>query len=137
MDERPVTLAGTAELLHHDGSPAGRATLYRSGEEMTISVTLTGFASDLGAIHLHETGSCTSEGFTTAGPRLPTEALWLDDLPHGFLGNSGTGTVSFALRAIPSLAEQLIFDFDGTAILVHESSHAVGSRIACGVLTPL
>ncbi len=67
----------------------------------------------------------------------------LGDLPNLSIGADGKGSFSVPLNGSPAEIEALLFDADGTALVVHakpddyrtDPSGNSGPRIACGVLT--
>lgn len=154
VDELPTELVGAADLQNRDGSPAGRAMLYRDPVEMTISVTLSGVEPGTRAVHLHAVGDCSASDFTSASGHLNPQdnehgsenprGTHLGDLPNVTVGPNGVGSVSDVLRGDPVQVTGWIFDADGTAVVVHEDADDylsdpagnAGERVACGVLSP-
>jgi len=104
-------------------------------------------------MHLHTVGQCDAPGFTTAGGHLNPHGKQhgsqnpagshLGDLPNITINNNGAGAASAQLSGSSSELEALLFDADGTALVVHAAADDYktdptgnsGARIACGVLT--
>ena len=143
---------GQAALDLSDGTPVGSARVLQSGDEISLSLTLTGVEEGAHGLHLHAIGSCEAPDFTSAGAHLnPADrqhgfenpkGAHLGDLPNAVVGGSGAGTVSALLPGAPQEVLSEIFDADGTAILVYaeaddnrsDPAGNSGGRIACGVL---
>lgn len=144
---------GSASLTLPGDKLAGSAQLTAEGDTVSVSVRLTGMAQGVHAAHLHMTGSCDSEGFTSAGAHLNPEnrqhgtenpqGSHLGDLPNIEIDDAGRGSVTAALRGTREDVLAAIFDADGTAVVVHaepddyksDPAGNAGDRIACGVLT--
>lgn len=149
--EDAVRQAGSAQIVDRNGNGVGTARLYDRGGEVTVSVSLSGLPQGLHAVHLHTTGDCSANDFTSAGGhlnpmgkqhgRLNPEGAHLGDLPNVEISEAGIGTVSTILNGPAETVLAQIFDTDGTAVVVHEGpddyrsdpAGAAGSRIACGV----
>lgn len=149
----PTERLGSAPLHFADGSSAGTAWLYANGEEVSISIALTGYAAGEHGIHLHMTGSCEAPEFKSAGGHLnPNDrqhgkdnpaGAHLGDLPNATIGANGAGTVSTVLAGTRADLAAWIFDADGTTLVVHaladdyrtDPSGNSGGRMACGVFS--
>lgn len=147
----PEVLA-VAALALPDGEGAGHAELLAQGDEVSISVILSGLPAGTRAVHVHTTGSCEAPDFASAGGHLNpgmnehgTEnpnGAHLGDLPNALIADDGIGTVSTTLRGTRDEVLAAIFDEDGSAIVVHEGEDDnmtdptgnAGSRLACGVI---
>lgn len=142
---------GSAALVDRNGNPVGTANLYMQAGEVTVSVSLSGLPQGMHAVHLHTTGDCSADDFTSAGGHLNPmgnqhgslnpQGAHLGDLPNAEVSDAGIGTVSTILDGSAETVLAQIFDADGTAMVVHEGpddyrsdpAGAAGSRIACGV----
>ncbi|RPF71270.1 superoxide dismutase family protein [Aurantiacibacter spongiae] len=142
---------GTATIENRAGQQVGIARMYSLGGEVTMTASFNGLPDGTHAIHLHQTGNCSAQDFTSAGGHLNPgnnqhgtrnpQGAHLGDLPN-FAVENGVGTVSTILRGTRDRIAPAIFDTDGTAIVVHESEDDyrtdpagdAGSRIACGVV---
>jgi Cu-Zn family superoxide dismutase len=153
IDEVPNERIGQATLRLASGLPGGTAQLLASGDQINISIAVTGLAPGVHGVHLHMTGSCEAPDFTSAGGHLnpgghqhgtsnPAGAH-LGDLPNVTVGSTGSGSVSATLSGPHEEILAQVFDGDGTAVVVHagaddyrtDPSGNSGGRIACGVLT--
>lgn len=146
------TPLGVAVIRSATGAEIGTARLFTQGDAVTINIALdTESGSAVHAVHLHETGTCTPPGFTSAGGHLNPagnqhgmrnpQGAHLGDLPNITLSDAGTGSASAALPGTIASVAGHIFDANGTAIVVHAAADdyltdptgGAGSRIACGV----
>ena len=145
-------ILATAAMLNAAGDQVGDAIL--SNKEGTISIELSVADLEAGerAFHLHSIGECNAPNFTSAGGHLNPfkrehgslnpQGQHLGDLPNLMIDEDGTGSIIFEFESsIPELTE-LIFDADGTAVMLHagpddylsDPAGAAGPRVACGVL---
>ena len=82
-------------------------------------------------------------GFDGADARLVERWMESGDLPNLSLGADGKGSLTVPLAGPRAEVEPILFDTDGTAIVIHaaaddhrtDPSGSSGARIACGVLT--
>lgn len=148
---RTVRLA-EAKLANAAGQEIGTAAISSLGNEIRISLTVTGTPGSVHGLHLHAVGKCEAP-FSSAGPHLNPaghqhgrdnpQGAHLGDLPNITIGQSGTGTASASLGTDSAAISTALFDADGTAIVLHaaaddyrtDPSGNSGARIACGVLT--
>ncbi|RJY09680.1 superoxide dismutase family protein [Aurantiacibacter aquimixticola] len=148
-----ATEIGSATLQDRQGNTVGSARMYSLGGEVTLNASFTGLSAGTHAVHLHTTGDCTANDFTSAGghlnPRgnehgtLNPQGAHLGDLPNVTIAADGTGTMSTLLRGTADFVGDSVFDADGTAIVVHEGADDyrsdpagdAGSRVACGLVT--
>ena len=155
MSPAPAQVLARAALTTASGEAAGTATVsaLASGEAVMV-LTATGLPGGLHGLHLHTTGKCEAPGFTTAGGHLnPTghqhgtlnpSGSHLGDMPNLQVAGDGLGTLEHRFRVSAAELRGLVFDQDGTAIVVHaaaddyrtDPSGNSGGRIACGVLLP-
>lgn len=142
----------SAPLQTADGSPAGSATLTAKADGLKLHIAAKGLAPGEHGIHLHTTGLCETPGFTSAGGHLNPfnkhhgslnpQGRHLGDLPNLQIGPDGTGSLDVQLDGAAKEIEPLLFDSDGTAIVIHATADDLksdpsgnsGGRIACGVL---
>ena len=151
MASNPAPL-GSAVIRNEAGAEIGTARLITQGDAVTVNIALdTPTGSAVHAVHLHETGTCTAPGFTSAGGHLNPagkqhgarnpQGPHLGDLPNITLSDAGVGSATITLPGTISAVTANIFDANGTAIVVHASADdymtdptgGAGSRIACGV----
>ncbi len=145
---------GSAILQTASGMPAGTAQIVASGDTVTLSVALAGMPEGVHAMHLHTTGSCVAPDFKSAGGHLNPEGKQhgtmnpmgshLGDMPNVTIAANGVGTATITLKGTRTTLEPILFDADGTAIVIHASpddsmtdpTGNAGARIACGELKP-
>ena len=148
-----ISPLGSASLSLADGTAAGTARLEANGDKVTLSVSLTGFPAGEHAMHLHTSGACVAPDFNSAGGHLNPEGKQhgahnpmgshLGDLPNVTTDSSGAAEVSVTVPGTLAQLEPILFDTDGTAIVVHAQADDMmtdptgnaGPRLACGVLT--
>lgn len=153
VGEIPTARVASATLYQANGAPAGTALLTRAGERLTLSVALAGLPAGEKGMHLHMVGKCEAPAFTSAGGHLNPHGKQhgsqnpagshLGDLPNITVNSNGAGAATAQLTGTSSELEALLFDADGTALVVHaaaddyktDPSGNSGARIACGVLT--
>ena len=147
------TVIATTDLQSADGSPRGTATITAKGETVELTVNATGLPAGPHGTHLHTVGKCEAPDFKSAEGHLnPFEkqhgsenpqGSHLGDLPNLTAAEDGSGSLTLALPGTPEELTPILFDEDGTALVIHETADDnvsdpagnVGSRIACGVLT--
>jgi len=104
------------------------------------------------AVHLHETGDCSADDFSSAGGHIAGDmqhGIRVNDGPHpGDLPNvtvGDTGTLMADFFNPHLWIEEMILDEDGAAFIMHagaddyisQPAGDAGERIACGVFTSL
>jgi Cu-Zn family superoxide dismutase len=114
---------------------------------MIVTLDLTGVPPGEHAVHIHETGDCSADDFTSAGGHVAGDAkhgVMVEGGPHpGDLPNAhvrGDGILQIA-HFNARLAPEHLTDADGAAFVMHEGADdymsqpagAAGARIACGV----
>jgi len=118
--------------------------------QLVIEVNLSGLEPGTKGMHLHTVGACDGPGFSSAGGHLNPhghehgtmnpKGSHLGDLPNIAIAADGTGKVSITLPGNLSTLKPILFDADGTAIVIHageddyrtDPAGNAGSRIACG-----
>jgi superoxide dismutase, Cu-Zn family len=149
--QRQIVAATT--LLSADGSAKGNATLSVAGDGLELRIDATDLPAGEHGLHLHTVGRCNAPDFASAGPHLNPHAKQhgtanpqgshLGDLSNLALGPDGKGSIAVPLAGPRAEVEHVLFDADGTAIVIHAAAddHRTdptgnsGARIACGVLT--
>ncbi|QQA42532.1 superoxide dismutase family protein [Pelagovum pacificum] len=139
--DAPVTSVDGAELgiVQVIDTPSGVAH---------VIISLTGIPEGVHGIHLHETGDCSAEDFSSAGGHIAGDAehgIMSENGPHpGDLPNAtvqADGTLQAEYFLPDFSVEEWLADDDGAAFIVHagsddyESQPAgdAGDRFACGV----
>ena len=151
--EAAATQIASVDVLDRSGAQVGTARLFSLGDEVTINASFTSLSPGTHAVHLHTSGDCSADDFTSAGGHLNPggeqhgtlnpRGAHLGDLPNVTIASDGRGTMSTILRGTRASVEAAVFDNDGTALVVHESADdyrsdpagAAGSRVACGIVT--
>jgi Cu-Zn family superoxide dismutase len=144
---------GTATVLGSDGSVKGQMRLTARGSRVELKLTVRGLPAGQHGVHLHTVGSCNAPDFASAGAHLNPagrmhgtmnpQGPHLGDLPNLSVGSGGTGSLTAMLAGTPAELGPVLFDGDGTALVVHaagddyttDPSGNSGARIACAVLT--
>lgn len=144
-------------LRNAQGQVVGEASTTRTGNLVTVRVTVRGFAPGVHGVHLHQTGRCEAPDFTSAGPhwnptnhqhgQLNPQGPHLGDLPNLEVRANGTGRIDITVAVPAGTAAGVnpLLDADGTAVVIHAAADDLrtdpsgnsGARIACGVLTPV
>ena len=150
----PTARIGSAMLRSASGLPAGTARIVASGDTVTLAVALVGLPEGIHAMHLHTTGSCVVPEFKTAGGHLNPGGKQhgtlnpmgshLGDMPNVTIAGNGVGTATVTLNGTGTELKPILFDADGTAIVIHaapddsmtDPTGNAGARIACGELNP-
>jgi Cu-Zn family superoxide dismutase len=140
----------TAPLLSATGQPMGEARLVAAGNGIALHVMAMGLPAGQHGLHLHAVGRCAPPDFASAGPHLNPQAKMhgmdnpqgahLGDLPNLTVAATGKGELTATLMGSRAELEPLLFDADGTAIVIHagqddyrtDPSGNSGGRIACG-----
>ena len=129
---------GSVELT---AAPAG---------SMLVVVMLEGIPKGTHAIHIHETGDCSADDFSSAGGHLAGDrshgilvggGSHPGDLPNAHVDDDERLGVEIFNPLLRLEGEGSVLDADGSAFIVHsgpddyssQPSGASGDRIACGV----
>jgi superoxide dismutase, Cu-Zn family len=148
------TLATHATVRNAAGATLGVLSLESRPAGVKITGRLTSLPPGTHGIHLHQTGKCDPDAFTTAGAHLNPEGKrhglenpagpHAGDMPNIVANAAGEATVdllSWPNVTVGSGAGGL-FDADGSSIVVHaqaddqvtDPAGNSGARIACGVM---
>ena len=143
----------TAEVRDRSGSVLGTVELTATPSgTMLIVAMLRNVPEGTHGIHIHETGDCSADDFSSAGGHLTggrEHGLMVEGGPHsGDLPNAhvtADGLLGVEVfnpyLTLSGDGEAAIFDADGSAFIVHadpddyetQPSGNAGDRIACGV----
>ena len=137
-----------AEVADRDGTFLGTVHLRETPSGFVrINIALNGLPEGGYGIHLHETGDCSADDFSSADGHIAdgrSHGVGVDGGPHpGDLPNlivPGSETVNVEHFTQMLDLESMIFDEDGAAFIVHseeddyvsQPSGDAGDRMACG-----
>lgn len=142
---------GTGALVNAEGAQLGNVSVSLTASGVTlVTMQAEGITEGVHGLHLHTVGACEGPTFESAGDHLADgrdHGIMSADGPHpGDLPNAtaaSDGTVTYEAFAA-GLTAEMLFDEDGTALLVHagpddytsQPSGNSGDRIACAVIEP-
>ena len=146
-----VNIAGaTANIVNLQGETVGSANLRMTPSgKMLITASVNGLAQGWHGFHVHETGTCDpATEFKSAGGHLADgkeHGVLVEGGPHpGDLPNQMVQEDGILVAEVFSddLTADLLFDADGSALLIHsgrddyqsQPSGDAGGRVACGVI---
>lgn len=137
-----------AEVVDRDGKALGSVQLRATASGTTlVTVALNGLPEGAHGIHLHETGDCSADDFSSAGGHIAGDAehgILVEGRPHpGDLPNvivQADGVVNAEFFNPGLDISEMIHDDDGAAFIVHsgpddyqsQPAGDAGDRIACG-----
>ncbi len=143
--------AAQATLQDRDGNQIGTAEFHDTPSGFVrIVVQASGIPAGVHGVHVHETGDCSADDFTSAGGHLAGDAQHgvgveggphPGDLPNAHVGDDGELAFE-AFNDRLTLDDSMVFDDDGSAVIIHagaddyesQPSGDAGDRIACGVI---
>ena len=138
-----------ARLTDREGNELGSAALYETASGRThVVVQATGIPEGIHGVHVHQTGDCSADDFTSAGGHLAGDAqhgIQVEggphpgDMPNAHVQDDGVLAMEVFKSNLPF---DMMFDEDGSAVIVHagaddyesQPSGDAGARIACGVI---
>lgn len=151
-ETRPEDQGATGPLLNIEGQQLGNVSVATSPNGGTLVLgNAEGFPEGTYGVHLHQVGTCEIPDFESAGDHIGA-----GETEHGILSEGGPhagdlpnvhvqadGIMVFDAFA-PRVSEEVLFDQDGTALIVHadrddyasQPGGESGARIACAVLVP-
>lgn len=137
-----------ANVMNRDGATVGTVSVTDTPSGMAhVLVSLSDVPAGVHAVHLHETGDCSADDFTSAGGHIAENAshgVQTAEGPHPGDMPNATVQLAGALQVEHFLAEfdvtQMLMDEDGAAFVMHEGADdyesqpagEAGPRIACG-----
>nr|WP_298924891.1 superoxide dismutase family protein [uncultured Erythrobacter sp.] len=142
----------TADMTAADGTSKGKVTLSNLDGRLSLALEIQGFETGEKAFHLHTAGQCEGPDFKSAGGHLNPfakshgslneDGKHLGDFPNIDVSSEGNVNTELPIEGDPTDLLALIFDTDGTAVMIHagpddyisDPAGAAGPRIACGVL---
>ncbi len=136
-----------------DSDLSGTATFTQSNGQVHLKATINGLSEGEHAIHIHETGDCSSADGKSAGghwnPTNEPHGKWgsSDGYHKGDIGNftvdaNGIGQVDFSTDEWCIGCNDPQKDIVGKALIIHDGvddftsqpSGAAGTRVGCGVI---
>ena len=146
-----VNIAGaTATFVNLNGQNVGSANIRMTPSgKVLVTASANGLTQGWHAFHVHETGECDpATEFKSAGGHLAAgkeHGVLVEGGPHpGDMPNQMVQEDGLFVAEVfnDALTEDLLFDADGSAIMIHsgrddyqsQPSGDAGGRIACGVL---
>lgn len=153
IDDAAPSAEGRSDLISASGEAIGTVTYLEEGSGVQLRVEVSGLEPGTHAVHLHETGSCETPDFQSAGGhwnpmgkehgRDNPNGAHLGDLANMEVGDDGTGSASYMVTGVSYAGgEPSMIDADGTALMIHEGADDyvtdptgdAGGRVACAVL---
>ena len=141
----------SADVSNRDGTSLGTVTLSNEASGVVlVTLDLSDVPEGTHAVHLHETGDCSADDFTSAGGHIAGDmqhGIAVDggphpgDLPNVTVGADGSLQAEFFNTHL-NIAD-MIFDDDGAAFIMHageddyssQPAGDAGDRIACGTFS--
>ena len=138
----------SAEVMDVDGNSLGTVTINNTPSGVAlVGIDLSDLPEGEHGIHLHETGDCSADDFSSAGGHIAGEAdhgvlaqggPHPGDMPNASVGSDGSLQQEVFLASLD--IQTMISDSDGAAFVVHsgaddyesQPSGDSGDRIACG-----
>lgn len=138
-------------IIDRDREEIGTIEMYDTASGLVrIVIGATEIPEGVHGIHLHDTGDCSAEDFSSADDHIAGDAQHgfeveggphPGDLPNAHVQSDGVLEVEHVSHLI-ALDESMIFDEDGSAFIIHsdpddyesQPSGDSGSRLACAVI---
>ena len=135
----------------NDSGVTGMAIFVQSGNQITLTIEIQNATPGVHAVHIHESGDCSSPDGTSAGghwnPTGVAHAKWgegefhLGDLGNFTVGADGTGSIELTTD-LWEIGTGSNIDIVGRGIIVHaeaddftsQPSGNAGARIGCGAI---
>ena len=144
------TVVAKMRLQDASGWQVGYAELRQRGSAWTLAIAVSGQTPGGHGLHFHDAGRCDAPDFASAKGHLNPHGRvhgfanpagsHLGDLPNLQVGADGTASTLLSLPG--SFDPAVLFDADGTALVLHataddyrtDPSGNSGRRVACGLL---
>ncbi len=139
-----------AILKNADYKAIGHVKFEQGSNGVLVGISAQNISEGWHAIHVHEIGDCSGEGFKSTGGHaagahshhhgfMEGKGLHAGDMPNIWAHADGSSKAQAFLHDV-KLTDLL--DEDGAAVIIHENaddyasqpSGAAGARIACGVI---
>lgn len=147
--------AATGTIINTEGTEIGSVDLNQFTNGLQIVTAAENLPEGVHAFHIHETGSCETPDFESAGGHFnPTDnshgfqdeqGPHAGDLPNVYVSADGVLAVEHITdRMALTEGEVAVLDDDGAALVIHQDADDyatdpagnAGSRIACAVIQP-
>ena len=143
-----------ADIRNSGGEQIGSAEFAPAGEDVRVTVQVSGLAPGAHGVHVHSVAKCEPPSFESAGAHFNPGGQahhGLDgghdgDLPNLHVGPDGTGRLEAVLEGVTlsGRGHHSLFHVHGTSIVIHKNADDLrsgpsgnsGERIACGVIRP-
>lgn len=140
---------GVAPIVDREGNEIGDVRLSEMASGyINVVVSAEGIPEGVHGVHLHETGDCSADDFSSAGDHIAgdmqhgfddPEGPHPGDLPNAHVQGDGVLAAQYMTDRI-ALDDSMIFDEDGSALIIHANSDDyqtdpggnAGDRLACG-----
>lgn len=145
------TVVAKMRLQDTSGWQVGYAELRQRGSAWTLAIAVSGQMPGEHGLHFHDTGRCDAPDFASAKGHLNPHGKahgsanpagsHMGDLPNLQVGSDGTASTVLSLPG--GFDPAVLFDADGTALVLHamaddyrtDPSGNSGRRVACGALS--
>jgi len=146
-------MTARASFIDSEGEEIGTAALSETPTGVLINVEVTDLPAGEHGFHIHETGSCETPDFQSAGghyaPRGNQHGFLVEggphagDMPNQFVQDDGVLRAHIRNdRVTLGEGEGTLFDEDGSAFIIHadaddyssQPSGNAGPRLACAVI---
>jgi Cu-Zn family superoxide dismutase len=143
----------TASLLDSSGARAGVATFSDSAGSGWLAVSVTGLTPGLHGMHVHESGTCTTPDFQSAGGHFNPgskkhgtqnpEGPHAGDLPNLLVEDDGSADTTLAAsRVLLAEGPSSMVGTEQRSLVIHadpddektDPSGNSGARMVCGVI---
>jgi Cu-Zn family superoxide dismutase len=142
----------TTTLESRSGSSTtGTANFQEDGDQVTLTLVVSGATPGKHGAHIHENGDCSAADASSAGAHwnptskshgTPDANHHLGDLGNIEIGQDGKGTLTLSKTAW-KIGDGSANDVVGKAVVIHAGEDDLmtdpagnsGSRVACGVIT--
>jgi superoxide dismutase, Cu-Zn family len=149
QSETHMQTVATAQVKGKTDGITGSVRLNSTASgRLLVQIDVRGVPAGTHAVHLHETGDCSGDGFKSAGGHIAGDkehGVLVEggphpgDMPNMVVGDKGVMKGDVFLDALD--IDAMIKDEDGAAFIIHagaddynsQPSGDAGARLACGV----
>jgi Cu-Zn family superoxide dismutase len=142
-----------ADIMDVSGKSIGTATLTEQKDGVKVMLKVSGLAPGKHGFHIHETGTCTTPDFKSAGGHFNPfhkhhgmenpQGKHVGDFPNLEVKEDGTAEVTVVAEgATLRKGQASLLKKGGTALVIHadpddamtDPAGNAGARVACGVI---